>query len=124
MNVALKFCSCYVVGCLSALLISSCAKPSATINPELFGSWSNDSGCSLRLAPESTRLIMLSYFSAGSQRAGEPPILQKVSLVVTKRSIFTQFKAQDPALKFQGSFSEGLITIDDYCNAALHKVTN
>ena len=88
------------------------------INPELFGSWRNDNGCQLSLAPESDTIILQSFNDAKQDN------FQQLLLDVSKESIFTRLRSRNKQIDFKASFAEGMITIEGYCNQALHKVTD
>ena len=101
-------------------LLNACSghksAPNTSVNPEIIGSWSNDSRCTATFIKENETLILTKFNNSTNTS------LESVRLASLKESIFSKFKAEDANIKFSGMFTEGQIIIDGYCKEALHKV--
>lgn len=112
-----------------SLLLSLCAvlcscgqhhvsKPQ--INPEILGVWQDSAGCKLELAIGSNHNLLLTKLSNAQNLH-----LTNVPLKWSKQSVFTIFKSTESGIDFSGSFSDGLMTIDNkVCLQILHKADN
>lgn len=85
-------------------------------NPEMIGHWSNDTGCNIDFAKDGSHYLVTSFSDTKGHH------LSNLILNSSKKSIMTEFMAQDKSIKFSGSFAEGMLVINDYCDEALHKV--
>ncbi|MDQ5922019.1 MAG: hypothetical protein QG673_2078 [Pseudomonadota bacterium] len=99
----------------------------ADINREIFGSWSDDQGCTAILLPMLTadnngihQLILKSF------KDNNHHLFKNITLTAKKYGVATQIKADAAtnAIEFSGSYQEGILLIDKYCAAPLHKVSN
>ncbi len=101
-------------------LLNACSghklTPNTSVNPEIIGSWSNDSGCTATFTKENEKLILAKFNNSANTS------LDNIQLASLKESIFSKFKAEDANVKFSGMFTEGQIIVDSYCKEALHKV--
>lgn len=111
-NVILFIISMLLLGCIH----KAGSESASNINIEMFGSWSNDSGCAATFAKVNNGIV-LSQFTDGKAN-----MLSDVSLISKKISIMTTFKAENTKVKFSGSFLEGVVIIDTYCTQPLHKI--
>ncbi len=87
-----------------------------SINPELVGSWANDSGCFVTFIRQNNKLILQNFNNSSYAK------FNNIELLPYKESIFSKFKAKNPNTKFTGMFTEGVVIINNYCKEALHKV--
>ena len=106
--------------CGTLCVLAGCGTHKASsvdnVNPELIGSWNNDSGCSAIFIKHNGKLVLQNFSNSHSAK------FDNINLVSYKESIFSKFKAEDSTIQFKGMFTEGVIIIDNYCKEALHKV--
>lgn len=101
------------------------------INREIFGSWSDDQGCTAVFIPMPTadnkgmhQLILESF------KDNNHHLFKNITLTAKKYGVATQIKADvttnttTHASKFSGNYQEGILLIDTYCAAPLHKISN
>lgn len=92
--------------------------PPSAVNVELIGRWSDGQACTAELAMV-TGQLELRQLDASAQH------LRQQALISWKDGVISKFKAANPQVDFSGSYSEGLMLIDDkYCQQALHKINN
>ena len=104
---------------LGLLLVGCEHKTSkAELNVELFGSWSSDSGCMAVFNRVDKQLVLVSF------RDTKQHLFENIPLKYKKQSVFTQFSSFNSTLAFDGTYSEGVMTIDRYCSRPLYKIKN
>lgn len=116
----MKFQKQHLTLLITLAMLSGCSghksAPNTSVNPEIIGSWSNDSGCTATFTKENEKLVLAKFNNSDNTS------LKNIQLASLKESIFSKFKAEDANVKFNGMFTEGQIIIDNYCKEALHKV--
>lgn len=86
-------------------------------NPELIGHWNNDQGCAIAFVKDGDHYLITNFTD------GKNHTFSNLILASDKNGIMTQFKAKDSRVNFSGSFAEGMLVVNNYCAAALHKVS-
>lgn len=112
----MRFTHLVIYSCLS-LILSACHQKSPKtdyINAELFGHWVN-STCVIDITKANNHYLVTKFINHNGDN------FNNLELTSHKDGIIIRFSAKDNTIQFDGSFAEGMLIINKYCNAPLHK---